>query len=225
VVQGGAVGAPAKCSAGTWASWAGLQPSTGLFSFDGYRWILAGSQVAGSQTYTPTTANVGQQLRCEVTVTYPLLDVTASAASAPVNVVVPRPRLTALSESASRWRDGDKLATISRRGKIPIGTTLSFSLNTPANVSFSFSVQAAGRSAGRRCVAKTPRNAGRRVCVRNLDAGSFTLSAHSGADKIAFYGRVSRGRKLKPGNYTLSVVAGNSVGSSPAGSLKFTVVK
>jgi hypothetical protein len=54
------------------------------FGFDGYRWLRDGSPIAGQtgHSYTPTTGDVGHQLSCAVTVTYPLLEVTDSAASA-----------------------------------------------------------------------------------------------------------------------------------------------
>jgi hypothetical protein len=48
-----------------------------------------GRPIAGQtgQTYTPSTGDVGQQLSCTVTVTYPLLNVTVSATSAAVTVI------------------------------------------------------------------------------------------------------------------------------------------
>jgi hypothetical protein len=223
-VQGGPAGAVATCAT-TWTSWAGLQPSASLFGFDGYRWLLGGAQVATGQTYTPTTASVGQRLECEETVTYPLLDVTASATSAPVTVAAPTPTLTAVRESASRWRDGNKLASISgRTRKPPVGATFSFSLNTPATVSFSFSRSAPGRSVAHRCVTATPKNARRKACKLTVAAGRFSLAARAGSDKVRFQGRVSRRRRLKPGRYTLTLTARNTTGTSTARSLTFTVV-
>ncbi len=225
VVQGGPAGTQATCVAATWTSWAGLQPSTSLFSFDGYRWLIGGTQVATGQTFTPATANIGQTLECQVTVSYPLLDVTTSATGASVTVVVPAPTLTAVRQSASRWRDGSKLASISRRAKQPpIGTSFSFTLNTPATVSFSFSRQARGRSVAHRCVAKTQKNARRKACNLSVAAGGLSLAAETGTDRVSFQGRVSRRTRLKPGRYTLILTASNPTGTSAAQSLSFTVV-
>jgi hypothetical protein len=76
------------CTGETWANWAGLQPSLSAFAFDGYRWLRNGSLIAGatSLSYTPAAGDVGSQLACTVTVTYPLLQTTTSAASSTVTV-------------------------------------------------------------------------------------------------------------------------------------------
>jgi streptogramin lyase len=223
-VQGGPAEAQATCAAGAWATWAGLQPSTSLFGFDGYRWLIGGTQVATGQTYTPSTASIGQPLECELTVTYPSLDVTTAATSAPVTVVVPEPALTALRQSASRWRDGSRLASIGRRArKPPVGTSFSFSLNTPATLSFSFLRQGRGRSVAHRCVAETRKNARRRACSLSTSAGAFHLAAQAGAASVRFQGKVSRRTALRPGRYTLTLTATNSTGTSAPQSLSFTV--
>ena len=48
------------CQAATWSAWAGQQPTFG-FGFDGFRWLLDGSQIAGAtaQTLTVPAADVG----------------------------------------------------------------------------------------------------------------------------------------------------------------------
>ncbi|HEX4518785.1 MAG TPA: Ig-like domain repeat protein [Gaiellaceae bacterium] len=87
----GLAGAPVTCQPGTWTSWAGRQPSTSAHGYDGYRWLLDGSPIAGQTTssFTPSRSNVGHQLSCQITATYPLLDVTVTATSAsrPVSAV------------------------------------------------------------------------------------------------------------------------------------------
>jgi hypothetical protein len=105
-------------------------------------------------------------------------------------------------QSASRWREGNRLAGISR-AKAPTGTTFSFSLNEQATVTFSFASSVGGRK-----------------------AGTLTFPGHSGTNKVAFQGRISPREKLKPGRYTLSITATNTAGmrSAPR-SLSFTIVK
>jgi streptogramin lyase len=244
VVSGGAqAGAVQSCNV-AWATWASLQPSFSTFSFDGYRWFLDGVQVATGQSYTPTSANVGHALSCAETVTYPLpFFVTSSAVSAAVTVVAAPPppllpvhlcrcaplrifpRITAASESHRIWREGGKLAKITKK-RPPVGTTFSFTLNQQANVSFAFTQQVAGRKVGRKCVAQTKANHPKRACSRTLTRGTLPLTGHTGANKVAFQGRLSRSKKLQPGTYTLVIVATNPGGqrSSPR-QLTFTILK
>src|SRR5207248_1448781 len=62
--------------------------AAGAYGFDGYRWLLDGSAIAGAsgRSYTPTIADIGHQLSCSVTATYTLLGTTVSATSATVTV-------------------------------------------------------------------------------------------------------------------------------------------
>jgi streptogramin lyase len=84
----GEQGTPQDCRGEQWAAWDSPAPSTSQFGFDGYRWQLDGTAIAGqtASSYTPAAADVGHQLSCSVTVTYPLLDVTQTATSTSVTV-------------------------------------------------------------------------------------------------------------------------------------------
>ena len=77
------------------------------------------------------------------------------------------PELLHVRQSATKWRDGNRVARISR-SKTPTGTTFSFSLNEPATVTFSFT---------------------QRVGRRTATAGTLTFAGHSGTNKVAFQGR------------------------------------
>lgn len=112
------------------------------------------------------------------------------------------PAVQHVRQSASKWHEGNRLAGISR-AKTPTGTTFSFSLNEGATVTFSFAERASGRK-----------------------AGALTFAGHSGINKVAFQGRISAKKKLKPGRYKLVITATNSagMGSAPK-SLSFTIVK
>ncbi len=114
----------------------------------------------------------------------------------------PPPAVQHARQSATRWREGNRLASISRT-KTPTGTTFSFSLNEQATVTFSFAPSVSGRK-----------------------VGTLTFPGHSGTNRVAFQGRISPKEKLKPGRYTLSITATNSAGvrSAPK-SLSFTIVK
>jgi hypothetical protein len=107
-------------------------------------------------------------------------------------------------QSTTRWRQGNRLATVSR-AKTPIGTTFSFSLNDQAAVTFSFT---------------------RRVSGRTVTAGRLTFTGHDGTNKVAFQGRVSPKKKLKPGRYTLVITATDPAGARSAPkSLSFTILR
>jgi hypothetical protein len=106
-------------------------------------------------------------------------------------------------QSKARWRAGHRLATVSR-AKTPTGTTFSFSLNDEATVTFSFT---------------------RRVSGRTVTPGKLTFTGHDGTNKVAFEGRVSPKKKLKPGRYTLVITATASDGARSAPrTLGFTIL-
>jgi hypothetical protein len=135
------------------------------------------------------------------------------------------PTVTEVTQSSHVWREGNKLAQISRRKSPRVGTTFSFSLNEQASVSFSFTQKLAGRKVGARCIPQTHRNRGKPACKRTLARGTLTFTGHSGTNRVVFQGRISRSKKLKPGRYTLIITATNSASarSTPV-PLSFTIV-
>jgi streptogramin lyase len=220
------VGETQTCSAVAWSSWASLQPSTSLFSFDGYRWLLGGSEIATGPSYTPVETNVGQQLSCQVTVTYPLLDVTTSTTSAPVTVAPPTPVITNVRQSARSWREGAKLAHISSKHKPPVGTTISLTASEPVSATFTFTQLLTGRTVAGKCVSESKKNAKHRHCRRAVKVATLPLSIPAGTSHVVFQGRISARHKLAPGRYTLTLTATNSYGVSAAPqTLSFTIVK
>jgi hypothetical protein len=127
-------------------------------------------------------------------------------------------------QSATRWREGNRLASISR-AKIPTGTTLSFSLNEQATVRFSFIQILGGTSAAHSCLAKTRENARRKSC-NTIGSGTLSFTGRPDSNRVAFAGRISRTDKLKPGRYELTITATNAAGRSSAPVLlRFTIVK
>jgi streptogramin lyase len=219
-LSGGAqVGTPQTCST-SWAAWDSMQPSPTLFDFDGYRWLLGGAQIATGPSYTPTHEQIGAQLSCSETVTYPLLDVTDSASSAAVAVVPPpAPAISDIRQSASRWREGNALARAARRSRRPpLGTTISFVLSEAATVSFEF-----GAIHGA-CPVRHHKRLHVKDCGRTTSAGKLSFGGRAGANSISFQGHITRARKLAAGNYTLVLTATNSEGERSASeSLRFTI--
>jgi hypothetical protein len=129
------------------------------------------------------------------------------------------------AQSHRRWREGGKLAQISRR-RPPVGTTFTFTLNEPASVTLSFIQQGGGRRVRGACVPQTRANLHKPACKRTLTRGTLTLPGHAGTDVVAFQGRISSSKRLPTGSYTLSITATNSAGarSAPA-SLNFAIVR
>jgi FG-GAP repeat protein len=143
----------------------------------------------------------------------------------PPNETLPAPVVQHARQSATRWRAGNRLASISR-AKAPIGTIFSFTLNEQATVTFSFAQRVSGRKVSGKCVAQTEKNRRKPACSRAVPAGTLTFTAHTGANKVAFQGRISPAKKLKPGHYTVVITATNSAGmrSAPK-SLNFTILR
>jgi hypothetical protein len=137
------------------------------------------------------------------------------------------PRLTAVRQSAARWRAGSALAHLAaRRHKIPVGTTFSFTLDQAANIELRFTRLLAGRKHGGRCVAVTKHNRHAHPCTRTRSAGTISLAGgRAGPNKVRFQGRLSRTRRLGPGSYTVTIVAVTAGGRTTSRRLKFTIVR
>jgi hypothetical protein len=144
--------------------------------------------------------------------------------SAPMQTSV-TPTISNLTESNRRWREGNAPASISKK-KPALGTTFSFMLNEPADANLSFTQKVGGRRVKGKCVAQTKKNKGKHRCTRTVVAGTLTLAGHAGSNKVAFQGRISHSKKLKPGRYTLVLTATNTAGQKSAPQkLSFTIVK
>ena len=134
--------------------------------------------------------------------------------------VAAKPTLSALAQSASKWRRGHQQAKISRA---PVGTTFSFNLSKPATVKLAFTQKASGRKVRGACKAPTPSNAAKRKCT--ILAGSLSLPGHAGLNKLRFQGLLPSGKSLKLGSYNVSLTARDSAGlQSAVQSLSFTIV-
>ena len=148
--------------------------------------------------------------------------------TAKVAIIAPSPTPPTVgnaTESHRSWREGNKLAQVSRKKKPPVGTTFSFNLNEQASVTFAFTQRVAGRTVSHRCVPQTNKNRHKRGCKRTVTAGTMSFTGHPGTNRVSFQGRLSRSKKLKPGSYTLIITATNTAGAhSAAVSLRFAIV-
>jgi streptogramin lyase len=91
VTGSGQQGTQQVCQGDRWSDWAGEQPLVSEYGFDGYQWLRDGTPITGqtAQSYTPVAGDVGHQLSCTITVSYPLLNVTTAATSGAVTVIPP----------------------------------------------------------------------------------------------------------------------------------------
>ncbi|HEY2770947.1 MAG TPA: hypothetical protein VGI87_10275 [Solirubrobacteraceae bacterium] len=155
------------------------------------------------------------------------------AAPPPCPITPPAPTIGHFSQSHKKWRTGSQAAALTaskhrkHKRKAPVGTTFSFSLNTPSTVTLTFTGSARGRKGkGGKCVAQTKRNKKKHSCKRTIQAGTLTFAnAAAGTDSIAFAGKIPGHKKLKAGTYTVTIEATNSSGHSGTSTLHFTVVK
>ncbi len=137
------------------------------------------------------------------------------------------PVLANAAQSNRSWREGKRLASFSRKHKLPpLGTTFSFTLNEQARVSFTFTQQVGGRKVNGRCVAQSKKNRRKHACKRTLTRGTLSFTGHAGTNKVSFQGRISHSKKLGLGSYTLVITATNAAGQhSSTKQLSFTIVK
>ena len=184
----------------------------------------AAVDATGHATLTTSALAIGSH---GITAVYGGDAVHASSGAAPLteSVVPPVPVLSAITQTHKLWRGGGKLARLARTRKPPLGTTFGFTLNTTSTVVFAFTHTVAGRKVGGRCVAPNRRNRRRRACRRTVTAATLTFTgARTGPHRVAFQGRLSRKKKLAPGNYTLVITASNASGRT-SGRISFTIVK
>ncbi len=134
------------------------------------------------------------------------------------------PTVTGVTQSNTVWRSGSKRARFAGTNGTPVGTTFSFTLNEQAGARLTFTQRVGGRRVNGKCAAPTGKNGGKPSCKRTVTAGALSFTAHSGKNKVAFQGRISRSKKLKPGSYTLVITATNAGGHSSPKHLSFTIV-
>jgi streptogramin lyase len=152
---------------------------------------------------------------------------TLTAPLTPVSPIgaLSAPTVSGARQSNSRWRTGNGLAKLTKKRKTPTGTTFSFVLNEPSSVSLTFTQKLAGRKVHGSCKAQSKSNRHKPACKRTVTAGTIVLSGHAGLNKVAFQGRISAAKKLRPGSYTLGIVARAAGKASSPATLRFTIVK
>jgi hypothetical protein len=150
--------------------------------------------------------------------------VTYNVASAPKPKAT-APSITAVRQTAPAWRRGRAPARNPKARRYPVGTTFSFTLYQAATVSLRFALQLPGRKVRGHCVAPSRVNKHSSACTRAVAVGELRFSGHAGRNSVAFQGRISRSRTLRPGPYTMAITATDSAGQrTMARPLRFTIV-
>jgi len=124
-----------------------------------------------------------------------------------------RPSLAGLRVSPSRFRLGSFLPSLAPRAKT--GSALRFSLSETATVRLTFAQRLAGRRVGKVCRKATRRLRKARACVRLVTVSpSVTIrGAKQGSNSVRIAGRLSKSRTLRPGRYSVTVVATDVAGN------------
>ena len=152
----------------------------------------------------------------------------SASANVKLNVVGPgttagRPALSSARLSSRRFRAAAHGPSLSRKRKVPVGTTVSYRDSAAALTTFTVSRAVKGHKRGRKCVAGKRRRH-QKSCTRFVKAGSFTHSDQAGAVKVHFSGRV-RGKKLRPGSYRLTLTPRLAGTSGKSVKLSFRIVR
>lgn len=148
--------------------------------------------------------------------------IAEAAASAVLNIIAPTPVLTDL--------DINPLSFAARRigpaitNNFP-STSISYRLNTNAQVRFTVGARRGGRRVGSTCRRPTRALRGRRPCTRYVRVrGSFAHDGTAGTNSLRFSGRLS-GRSLGLGRYRLFAEPRNSTGQGRTLRQSFRVIR
>jgi PKD repeat protein len=205
--------APTSWSFGDGSGTSGGTSVTHTYTAAGtYNVMLSSADVLGNATSTSAAVLIA-----------PAATMISTATSTPPSVA---PTIASATETNGIWREGNRLAQISKKKKPPVGTTFSFTLNEQASISFAFTQQVGGRKVNGKCFAQTKTNRHKHACKRAVTRGTLSFTGHIGANKVHFQGRISASKKLPLGHYTLIITATTSAGQrSQPESLSFTIVK
>jgi hypothetical protein len=177
--------------------------------------------LAPSTTYTATLlATSVQGTGSGSPVTFTTRSATATPAGrTPAPGSTLSPVVSAIKLSPTRFRRGTNAATLTKHShkRVPVGTTISFTLSQAATVTLAFQRAQPGLSSAGHCLAPSPKRRHDRRCTRYTAVhGSVSIPAPAGTDRIDFDGLLAGGAKLTPGSYLLLLSASAATGTTSA---------
>jgi hypothetical protein len=217
------VGGSVTCTANVTHSSSGGSPPSGTIAFS----VVGGAVYGGSGSCVLSGAGASQSCHTSfvpavfgigtydvsLTASYPGNGSdTASHGTTSVRVAAaPGPVVSKVTLSNPVFIPASSGPSATGAQKHPIGTTISFNLETAATVHFAVSRAGPGHKLKRHgkttCVKASKHNRRKPPCtVYSQLNGSFALNGVAGINSIHFSGRLA-GRKLKPGNYRLTITA------------------
>lgn len=124
-----------------------------------------------------------------------------------------KPQLTRLRQTHRVWRLGRKAARVASAKRHPVGTSFTVHSDRVVRLRYVF----------KRC-APQRRKQSRRACSRTRARGTISVRGRAGKNRLHFYGRLSKKRKLTPGTYVLEITGRASTGprSNPT-TVRFTI--
>jgi hypothetical protein len=134
--------------------------------------------------------------------------VSGSVTIPPIPATGPDPRLTLndLRVIPNAFRAATKGPTV-KSGALKPWTRVTYKINIPARVRFTFESPRAGRRSGSRCAKPAPSNRKGKRCIRYVAVkGSFSRKRPAGGDRFTFTGRLLNHR-LRAGSYRLVATA------------------
>jgi hypothetical protein len=144
----------------------------------------------------------------------------------PGGTPTPTPALSLYRILPSAFRGAGSGPSVKAAARAPVGAIVSYTLNTPARVTFTVKRKRSGRRGSRgRCVKQTKRNRARRKCTRLVRVkGSFARQGVAGANRFRFMGRI-RGRKLARARYVLYAKPAAGTRAGPQIGRNFRIVR
>lgn len=145
---------------------------------------------------------------------------------APALPPTPAPMITAARLTNKRFRVAKQATAISAR-KVPVGTSIHFTLSAAAKLQITITRSAAGLRHGTSCLAPSAKlkRMHAKHCTRTLTVGTLTRSSEpGGADTVPFSGRIGH-RALSVGAYNAVLLASDAGGRSKPVTLSFAILR